>query len=99
MDLALEFGMPAEELARRMSEREFRQWVKRAKSHWLPGARAEFYLAQIARLIAVTMGGVKDSTISDFMLDLEPAGEPEDEVEVAREAFGFSPRKRKNVDG
>lgn len=97
MDLAMEFGVPADDLARRMTEREFHQWARRNARRWLPARRMEWYLAQIAHLIAVTMGGAKDTAVSDFMLELEsptaePAGADPDE---ARQFFGFKPRHKK----
>lgn len=96
MDLALEFGMPAEQLARQMTERELGKWALRAREQWLPGKRIEWYLAQIAWLISVTMGGAKDVSIDDYKLKLEPAdAEPEEaSAEDARLAFGFNPIKK-----
>lgn len=51
------------------------------------------YLAQIAFLIARTAGG-SEATVADFLLD--PVDEPEDLAAAAKEAFGFSPRNRKD---
>lgn len=90
----MHFGMPAGKLAREMPEPEFRQWARRAREQWLPQRRIEWYLAQIAHLIAVTMGGVKDASVSDFMLDLHPVDQAVD-LDAAKEFFGFNPRKKR----
>lgn len=98
MELALEIGQPAEFLARMMTEREFRRWIAyRGKRMW-PMQRMEMYLAQIAQLIAITMGGAKEAKITDYLIELRQAGPVESEVvdlKEIREAFGYSPRKRK----
>lgn len=52
------------------------------------------YLAQIAFLIARTMGNASEMTMSDFLFD--PPGEPVDNDEAVKQAFGFSPRNRKD---
>lgn len=100
MDLALEMGMPVEHLARIMTEREFRRWHLYATKKLLPAARVELYLAQIAQMIGITMGGAKDAKITDYLIVLEPVKEvtvetPEDIVAEARKAFGYNPRKKK----
>lgn len=96
MELALELGSPVEQLSRQMTEREFGWWAKRSATQWLPSRRIEWYLAQIAALIATTMGGAKDVTVSDFMLHLEPQTEPQvANVVDIRAAFGFAPRRKK----
>lgn len=98
MDLALEFGMPAEQLARVMTEREFGWWMRRANTQWLPLKRMEWYLASITQAIAMTMGGAKDATVDDFMLNLESSPIAGDDLDVAKHAFGFNPvgkRKKK----
>lgn len=92
MDLALEMGMPYEQLARQMTEREFRAWGEYASRKMLPARRMEWYLAQITRWIAMTMGGAKDAKTSDFMMEFEPV-DPYDALEEARQALGFPPRK------
>lgn len=96
MDLALEFGMPMEELKRRMTERELGQWARRAQRHWLPARRMEWYLARIALVVAASFGGNKDAAIEDFLLELEPQ-QPSKRADAdeAREFFGFSPRNKK----
>lgn len=97
MDLALELGHPAEVLARTMTEREFRRWQVYAGKRLLPTQRVELYLAQIAQMIAITMGGAKNVRITDYLLEMQqPAAtlpDDEDVVEAARKAFGYNPRK------
>lgn len=98
MDLALEFGMPAEQLARVMTERELGWWTRRANTQWLPLKRIEWYLARIAQAIAVTMGGARDATTEEFMLDLTAPAPGAGELDDIRDAFGFNPigkRKKK----
>lgn len=96
MDLALELGVPAEQLAAQMSEREFVWWAKRAQRQWLPSRRIEWMLAQVAHMIAVTMGGAKDVSVSDYMLRLEPEDEADApaDVDAARAFFAFNPIKK-----
>lgn len=100
MDLALELGVPAEGLARVMTDREFRSWHTYAAKRLLPTRRLEFYLAQVAQMIAITMGGAKDAKLSDYLIELVPEAEPVGTAEVVdldklREEFKFNPRKRK----
>ena len=52
-------------------------------------------LAQIACLIAQTMGGAKNVEPDDFMLGIKTTEEPEDELEAMKIAFGFNPRNRR----
>lgn len=100
MDMALELGLPASLLARTMHERELRAWQIYAARRLLPSRRVEFYLAQIAMLIAKTMGGARNATLADFMLQLPKAPLPDDfdedaHVEQMIEAFQFKPRNKK----
>ena len=77
-----------------MSEPEFQAWQIYAARRMLPQRRMELYLAQIAMLIARTMGGAKDVDITDFLFDpAEPDVEPTAEEEAA--FFDFKPRKPK----
>jgi hypothetical protein len=95
MELALHFGMPADELSRRMTEAEFRKWQRYASRKALPFPRLEVLLAQVAMMVA-RMGGAKNVTVKDFMLQ-EPEELPDNvtHIDVARRAFGFNPRKKK----
>jgi hypothetical protein len=54
-------------MAREMTEREFRAWMRFAAEHWLPADRIEVYLAQIASVVAQTAGN--DMSIPDFVLN------------------------------
>lgn len=93
MDLALHLGSPAGVLARTMTEAEFGDWQSYASTRMLPWRRVEMYLAQIALLIARTMGGHEGNDIRAFMFDAadEPQESAEDQAAAAREFFGFSP--------
>ena len=93
MDLALHLGSTAGGLSRSMTEAEFGEWQSYAARRMLPMRRVEMYLAQIAMLIAKTMGGHKSSDLRDFMFEaVDPAeDEPDDLVAEARDFFGFSP--------
>jgi hypothetical protein len=95
MELALN-GIPTG----RMTEPEFQQWARYARRRLLPMQRMEIYLAQIAMYVVKAAGG--EGKIADFMIQTfedEPVEEPEDELEAAKEAFGFAPRNRKVADG
>jgi len=86
MDLALALGRTLDELDE-MSTVEFQLWQKYTARRMLPWRRMELYLAQITQHIAVTMGGAKNTRLTDFTFD------PIEETEDAAEAFGFNPRK------
>lgn len=96
MDLALSLGMPVAALSR-MSERELRQWSGYASKRMLPQRRLEVQLAQIALLIAQTMGGAEGVTIKDFLFDPPPTEDEQDaevtdeDVDALKEAIGFNP--------
>jgi hypothetical protein len=76
-----------------MSEPEFQAWQVYAARRMLPQRRMEMYLAQIAMLIAATMGGVKNAELSDYLFDpAEPEHEPTAEEEAA--FFEFKPRAK-----
>lgn len=97
MELALNFGMPAESLARAMTEREFIRWQHFAARRLLPLRRIELGLAQIAQLIDRTMGGAPpEFTLKDYLFseheDDDPINDPDDAEEAMIDAFGFKPR-------
>ena len=96
MTLALEFGRPLGEI-KQMPQREFVRWMAYSARKGLPSRRVELYLAQIAWLIAQTMGGAKESTLADFLFDeaTDDADEKVDELEAAKAAFDFKPRNQK----
>jgi hypothetical protein len=92
LDLAATLGTSADELARTLTETELSDWQAYAHRRMLPQRRLELYLAQIAMLIAKTMGGAQNVRLTDFMFD--PAGpDIADEMtaEEEAEAFGFRP--------
>lgn len=73
-------------------------WQRYAARRMLPQRRIELYLAQIAMLIATTMGGATGKALTDFMFDPPPdePPEPADDFEAAAQFFKFRPR---NVKG
>lgn len=91
MDLALHLGTSAGALSKTMTEAEFGEWQRYAGRRMLPMRRIEMYLAQIAMLIAKTMGGSKSSDLTDFMFEPSDDDEPDDPAAAAREFFGFNP--------
>ena len=95
MDLALALGQPVGLLANSMSEREFVRWQHYAAKRMLPWRRMECYLAQIAQIIARTMGGTTEVALSDFLFEAREAEvelDEEDYLEMAKLEFGFKPR-------
>lgn len=54
-----------------MPEREFGIWRAYWQKHSFPYRKQEFYLAQIAMLIARTMGGAENVSIQDYLFDPE----------------------------
>ena len=94
-DLAAELGTPVAVLARTMTENELRDWQAYAARYALPSRRLQLQLAQIAMLIAVTMGGAKDVKLTDYLFDPPPTPkERKKALDEAKEFFGFSPRKK-----
>lgn len=79
-----------------MTEAELQQWGRLASRRGLPMQRIELLFAQLAMLIAKTMGGAKNVRVDDFMLK-EPEVLPDNvtHIDIARKAFGFNPRRRK----
>lgn len=71
----------------RMSEREFRRWMRYAQFHPLPSRRAEAYLAQIASVIAQTAGN-ENMSIKDFVLDF--SGKPAKKAPPDENAMVFA---------
>jgi len=79
-----------------MTEREFRAWQQYAARRMLPTRRMEFYLAQIAMLIAKTMGNQPEATLADYLFDPDDDGADLDDEDAVKEALGFSPRNMKD---
>jgi hypothetical protein len=94
--------MPVATLARTMTQNELRDWQVFAARFSLPSRRLELYLAQIALLIAVCMGGVKDAKLTDYLFDPPPTpaeqkkamAEQKKAIDEAKQFFGFAPRKK-----
>lgn len=99
MQLALALGMTADRLEREMTHRELRQWVRYAREHAMPFRRLEFYMAQIALWVSRVATGNENGTVDDFMIDFGPVRNDDapPDVDAAKAAFGFAPRKRKDV--
>lgn len=91
MDLAMQLGGTSDALMRSMTEQEFQRWQVYAQRRMLPWRATHLYLAQIAMLIAQTMGGAKNVRLADFMFDPR---EKEASAEEAAEFFGFNPVKK-----
>jgi len=96
MHLALAIGgMTLEEMDERMSEREFRLWLKYADTFFLPERRAELQAAQTAYLVAASIGGGKRK-LADFVV--LPKGsayaEPEPDAEYGGMVLGAMTSRR-----
>ena len=98
MELALALGGgTVEELEQRMTERELNGWIRFMHRRRWPMRRMEMYLAQIAHVVASTMGGNKTLTVQDFIYpdrDLEEESAVTPAAETAQ-AFGFAPKLKK----
>lgn len=83
--MSLELGIPAAEIEQ-WPEAELRRYLYYADRHMLPLQRQEFYLAQIAYVMAVTMGGFSGE-MTDLMLhtgnEASDETETEDEEDIA----------------
>ena len=79
-----------------MTEAELQEWGRLASRRGLPWQRIELLLAQLAMVVAKTMGGAKNVRVDDFMLK-EPEVLPDNvtHIDIARKAFGFNPRRKK----
>jgi hypothetical protein len=94
MDLALEFSMPLASLRKALTERELHAWQAYAMRYQLPTRRLELYLAQIALCVA-RMAGAQDVMLQDFLFDPPAEVAPATQLEAAKEAFAFNPRKKR----
>jgi len=90
MDLALESGW-SDEYIGAMSNTQFLRWQKYAATRMFPSQRLELYLMQVAMIIGKVMGGSKAS-LQDYVIERKATGDDEDNLEAAKEAFGFKPR-------
>jgi len=99
MELALHLGMPADLMLKSMTESELAQWSRHVSRHAFPFKRIEILLAQLALVVAKTMGGAKNLGLNDFMLKTHSSEEelPANvtRMELARRAVGFHPHKPK----
>lgn len=55
-----------------MSEGELSRWARYAGRRMLPWRRVELLLAQVALVVARTMGGANEVTLDDFLFDPPP---------------------------
>lgn len=95
MNLALAIGgCTLDELDERMTEAEFGLWWMFDSKFHLPSRRSELYAAQ-SSLVAARVGGAKDVSINDFLFDPPAEINPVEQLKAAKEAFGFSPRKKR----
>lgn len=85
-------GVPINDLSS-MTERSLRLYQAYGEQRGFPSRRIELYLAQLAMLIAQTMGGAKNVKLADFLF--EPQKESADDLDALKQEIGFSPRKRK----
>jgi hypothetical protein len=101
MELALEMGMPFEQLKRVMTERELQAWSRYTHANLMPSRRLELYMAQLTCWV-VRMLGNKNANIEDFIIELAVDDQPEKEavvidLEAARDAFQFKPKFVRSV--
>jgi hypothetical protein len=94
--LSFALGLPLDAL-RDMSADDLALYQKFTAKRGFPGRRIELLLAQVSQLIAQTMGGAKNTKLSDFLFDPAPAIDDATSmtVEEIRSLHGFKPRKRK----
>lgn len=93
----LALGQPSiAQMAATMTEAEFTSWRLHAAKYALPFRRLELQLAQIAMFIARYIGGASNDSIRDYLFD---PPDPVADVEAARKAFDYKPRKKKVTSG
>lgn len=86
--------MTVEDLARRLSEHEFRHWQIYANKKLLPGRRISMQLALLTKWVAGSMGGFQGD-LEDFLFDRVEEREATVDEELA--FFQFKPYKKKNL--
>lgn len=95
--MSFELGIPEEELASRLTNRSFMRYQHHAARWMLPSRRLQLQLAQTA-LWSALAAGAKDLSLEDFIFDPVDEIEPEQQVEVAAEFFGFKPRPKRGAE-
>ncbi len=97
IDLSFSLGVPLDVL-RDMSASDLTLYQQFTAKRGFPGRRVELLLAQLGQIMAQTMGGAKNTKLSDFLFDPQP--EPEEmpvmTIEEIRALHGFSPKKKRN---
>lgn len=86
MDLALNLGIPHDELAERMTESAFWDWDRYERQKGLPWQRIERQLARIAMFLDLGLLGKGRARLSEYMPDVEPASAADDAIADAIEA-------------
>jgi len=71
---------------------EFTLWQRYAARRMLPWRRMELYLAQVSLTAAKAMGGAKEATLADFLLDPPEDEEEQGDADDAQAFFAFAPR-------
>lgn len=102
MDLALISGQSLAAM-RATTERDVLAWSKYGRSKGLPFRRLEWFMAQIALMVARgPIQGADSMTIEDFMLnpqtpeqEIDDPADGEGDVDAARDAFEYAPRREK----
>ena len=112
MDLALEFGIPFEELRERLTERELNEWYRYARKFLLPTQRLGIYLAQLTMWAAkAAPNGIgMGMTVEDFIVpppafldaiedEEDPAPREVTDLTVGEmhAELGFRPSKKKET--
>lgn len=90
------------QLTREMTERELKQWKKFRKQALFPLERIELYLAQVAQVVAGSMGA-RGAKLADYIIELRDPDEDHDEaaaptevdVKALQKVFEFKPRRKK----
>jgi hypothetical protein len=95
--LSFALGLPLDVL-RDMSADDLALYQQYTSKRGFPGRKVELLLAQVSQIMAQTMGGAKNTKLSDFLFDPAPELEEPKEmtVEEIRALHGFKPRKKKN---
>ena len=63
--------MTVRELTLRMGERELARWQRYAVQRGFPSQRAQLQAALTSLIVARTMGGSSESTLSDFLIQFD----------------------------
>lgn len=95
--MSFELGIPEEELASRLSNRSFVRYQHHAARWMLPSRRQQLQIAQAA-FWSARAAGAQGADLQDFIFDPPDDVEPDKQVEVAAEFFGFKPRPKRDTE-